>query len=442
MAAPIVAAATPWGRSALAVVRLTGDGLDPVLQQICRSMHGAVLEHGRPRRVEVFDTDGVFDDGVAVLRRGPGTATGHDLCEITVHGNPLIVGRLVDAAVAAGARVAQPGEFTRLAVLSGRLDLIRAEAVDQVIRATSPGGLRLGRLGLTGALSERIAPLRRALVEATAELEARLDYPADELALASDEALVAQLSSAAEAAVRLASGHTAARALVDGARIALVGAVNAGKSSLFNRLIGQQRALVHDSPGTTRDVVEARCRIGPLQITLLDTAGERSTSDPVEAAGLALAQELIEDVDVLVVVLRAGPGGDPRVEEEILARTVDRRRVIVYNGIDRPGASPPPQAIPTSARTGAGLQALEAALIASLGIGDQADALIASSRQRDLLQQVAAAVQDAIEALPLAGVAVAADLLTEGLAGLDTLTGADTREDVLDAVFARFCIGK
>lgn len=438
-----MAAATPWGRSALAVVRLTGDDLAPVLDRILRPMRRGPLEAGRPRRIEVFDDDGVFDDGVAILLRGPHTATGHDLCEITVHGNPLIVHRLVDAAVAAGARVAQPGEFTRLAVLSGRLDLLRAEAIDQVIRATSPGGLRLGRLGLTGILSERIAPLRQGLVELTAELEARLDYPGDELALADDAALLTQLSEVAAGCRRLASGHTAGRVLVDGARIALVGAVNAGKSSLFNRLVGQPRALVHDSPGTTRDVVEARCWIGPLQVTLLDTAGERQTSDPIEAAGLALALALIEDVDVLIVVLRAGAGGATRaVEEAVLARTADRRRVIVYNGVDRSSGEPPPGAIPTSALTGAGLQDLREALIASLGIGDRADALIASARQRDLLLQVARAAEEAAEALPLAGVAVAADLLTDGIAGLDTLTGADTREDVLDAVFARFCVGK
>jgi tRNA modification GTPase len=423
------------------VVRLTGDGLDAVLARVVRPLTGPRLEPGAPRRVEVRDDGGVFDDGVAILRRGPRTATGQDLCEITVHGNPLVVARVVDACVAAGARVAQPGEFTRRAVLSGRLDLLAAEAVDQVIRATSPGGLALARSGADGRLSARIATLRDALVGVAAELEARLDHPGDDLAFEDDASLLDRLAEVARGCRELAETHAAGRALVEGLRVALVGPVNAGKSSLFNALVGRERALVHERPGTTRDVVEARARIGPLEVTLLDTAGERETDDPVEAAGLALAAQLVDEAELLLVVQRAVAEVDP-AEARILERTAGRRRLVVYNGIDRPDAGPVPGgAIGTSARTGQGLDALRAAIVDSVGVVE-GELLVASSRQRDVLLAIADAADEAVEALPLAGPAVAADAVTRGLEQVDVLTGADTREDVLDAVFARFCIGK
>ncbi len=423
------------------MVRLTGDGLDAVLARVVRPLTGPRLEPGAPRRVEVRDDGGVFDDGVAILRRGPRTATGQDLCEITVHGNPLVVARVVDACVAAGARVAQPGEFTRRAVLSGRLDLLAAEAVDQVIRATSPGGLALARSGADGRLSARIATLRDALVGVAAELEARLDHPGDDLAFEDDASLLDRLAEVARGCRELAETHAAGRALVEGLRVALVGPVNAGKSSLFNALVGRERALVHERPGTTRDVVEARARIGPLEVTLLDTAGERETDDPVEAAGLALAAQLVDEAELLLVVQRAVAEVDP-AEARILERTAGRRRLVVYNGIDRPDAGPVPGgAIGTSARTGQGLDALRAAIVDSVGVVE-GELLVASSRQRDVLLAIADAADEAVEALPLAGPAVAADAVTRGLEQVDVLTGADTREDVLDAVFARFCIGK
>lgn len=440
----VVAPATPPGHGALAVVRFSGEGVRELLAPLVRPMGGA-LPPRRARRVRLVDEGGVFDDGIAVFAPGPRSYTGEDTLEVTCHGNPLVVERLVQAAVSLGARPAPPGEFTRRAVLNGKLDLLQAEAVDQLARATTPEGLAIGRAGLDGALGAFVAELREGLVEVAAELEARLDYPADELALLDDEVLVGRLVEAARRCRALAATQTAGRVLVEGARVALVGPVNAGKSSLFNALLGRRRALVHESPGTTRDVLEARCRIAGLDVVLLDTAGERATTDPVEAAGLALARELVEEADLLLVVLRAAPDGPDDVERAILERTADRRRLVVYNGIDRDGvAEPPPGAWPTSALRGDGLEALAHALRRALLGGGRRDAdlVIASARQRDLLEAVAGHVEEAVEALPLAGPAVAADAVVQALEELDALTGADTREGVLDALFARFCIGK
>lgn len=438
----IVAAATPHGQSALAVVRLTGDGLQQLLDAIARPHRPGPWFTGRPRRIDLVDEDEVFDDGVLVARRGPDTATGEDLCEITVHGNPLIVERLVGACVLAGARIASPGEFTRRAVLRGRIDLVKAEAINQAIRATSPGGLRVGRAAMEGRLGERLALFRRALVEVTAELEARLDYPADELAYETDDQLLETLATVTRDCRSLAATHQQGKLLVDGARIALVGPVNAGKSSLFNALLGEERALVHRRAGTTRDVVEARTMVGPLSVILYDTAGDRPTQDPIEAAGVQLAQRFVDRADLVVVVLRAKPEPLDGIERALLQRTSDRRRVVCLNGVDRPGVMPVDDAVRTSALTGAGLETLERAIVSTLGASDLVELAVASARQRDLLLAVSEAAEEAAHALPLAGVAVAADLLTHGLERLDELTGADTREDVLDEVFRRFCIGK
>ncbi len=441
----VVAPATPWGRSALAVVRLSGAGLDEVLRGFVRPHNDGPWHPNRVRRVDVFDEGGVFDDGMVVVSRAPATFTGEDTAELTVHGNPIIVERVLHAAVAAGARMATAGEFTRRALQNGKMDLLQAEAVLQVIHATSEQGLKIGRDAMEGRLGAVVGSMRGDLLEVAAELEARLDYPGDELAKVDDAELLITLGSASARARDLAATFGAGRMYVEGARVALVGPVNAGKSSLFNALVGSRRALVHDREGTTRDVLEVSTMIGGLQVTLMDTAGERQTDDPIEAAGLALAAELIEGADLLVVVLRARGAGLSEVEQQILDRTGHRRRLVVYNGTDRPGMAPAPHgAIPTSAKAGEGIEALKDAMRTVLvGAPTKAGELVVgSARQRDVLLALADCLDEAIEALPWAGVAVSADAVTRGIEQLDQLTGEDTRERVLDALFSRFCIGK
>lgn len=438
----MVARATPPGRSALAVVRLTGAPLDPVLEAIVRPMRPGAWRPGRTRRVELIRGGVAYDDGVAVVFRAPRSYTGEDLCELSLHGNPALVDHLLSCAVDAGARLAGPGEFTRRAVVHGRLDLVRAEAVDQVVRAVGIEGARIAREALAGGLSGRFAGLRDALLVCAAELEARLDWAGDDLALEDDAAVVARLAAVSAEARALAATAARGQALVDGVRIALVGPVNAGKSSLFNALVGVERAIVHPSPGTTRDVIEARARIGQVDAVLYDTAGERDDLEPIEALGLALGRRWTEEADLLLVVVPhpEGPGGSAA---SVLARTADRPRIVVVNGIDRPGEPViPPGAVATSAVTGAGLDALRREIAARFAAQSVEGPVVASARQRDRLRAVAEAADQAIEALPFAGVAVAADAVTDAIAEIDAATGADPRESVLDAVFARFCIGK
>jgi tRNA modification GTPase len=441
----VVAPATPRGQSALAVVRLTGSELADVVDGFVRPISPQPLGVGRPRRVELFDDSGVFDDGIMTLYARPRTYTGEDLAEITCHGNPLIVERLLAAAMNSGARMAEPGEFTRRAFLNGKTDLLRAEAVLQVSTATTARGLQVGRDGLDGRLTSFVEDVEAVLNDAAAELEARLDYPADELTLVEDATLVTDLEKVANQCEVLADTHAVGCILVGGARVALVGAVNAGKSSLFNALLQRERALVHNEPGTTRDVLEIPTVFGGVAVTLLDTAGERQTADFVEAAGQALSQRLVEDADLLLVVIRASTTGLCSLEREILERTANRPRLVVYNGVDLvDAAGAPNHSIATVATTGLGVEELKAQVVASL-VGEENEEsrlVIASARQRDRFHSVAGLLRQAVQAIDVAGVAVAGDLVLMALEELAVLSGAEVREKVLDTLFSRFCVGK
>jgi tRNA modification GTPase len=426
------------------VVRVSGPSLGPLVTAVCGRLPGP----RQVRLVRLRDAAGVFDEGVLTWMPGPRSYTGEDVAEISCHGNPLLVERLLDALCAQGARLASPGEFTRRAFLNGRMDLTRAEAVLQATAATSPAGLRVARAGLEGAVAARTDTLREPLVDLAAELEAVLDYPGEDLLVASDDALAERLQAVATEARTAVAGHRAAQVAVEGARVALVGPVNAGKSSLFNALLGRERALVSPAPGTTRDVVESPLQLDAVRVTLLDTAGERPTDDPVEAAGLALAAEMTAAADLLLVVL---PGHLPldAVGEMLLARTADRPRLLVATHADRgtvlalPAGAGDLHAV--AAPTGFGVAALRAALPRALGGEEPGDAatLVASQRQRDLFATVAGHAAAAAAALwDGAGPAVAVERVYEALAALDALVGRDTREVVLDRLFARFCIGK
>lgn len=398
----------------------------------------------RSRLARLFDADGVFDEGLLSHFPAPASYTGEDVVELSCHGNPVLVERLVAAAVAAGARLAEPGEFTRRAVLSGRMDLTRAEAVLQTIEARTQRGAAVARAGLDGAVADAGDALRSALIDVVAELEARLDYPGEDLTTQHDAALAEQLQRAADQAQGLADTWTTGRRLVHGATVALVGPVNAGKSSLFNALVGSTRALVSDQPGTTRDVIERQVWIQGVAVTLLDTAGDRAAQG-LEAQGQALGAQLTADADLIVVVV---PAHDPSHARETLARTAHRSRLVVGNHSDRPGALAGWQGvtwIPTSATTGQGLDALRRAIAAGLVDEEPGEhrVIVASQRQHQVFSELAGCCRRARAAhLGPLGPAVAAEELLGGLEALDALSGRDTREDALDRLFARFCIGK
>ena len=439
----IVACATPWGRSAVAVVRLSGPNTIEIVGSLCEPV-GGLPPQRRSRLTKLRDSRGVFDEGLLTIFGSNSSYTGEDSAEISTHGNPLIVERLIVACVGAGARIANEGEFTRRAFLNGRLDLTRAEAVLQAIDASSTRGLEVARQGLSGELADWIDGLRERLTHSIAELEARLDYPGEELVDAPEEQLLKGLKSIAAESRDAANTFQVGRVLVDGATVALVGPVNAGKSSLFNMLGGSIRALVSDQPGTTRDVVERRVVLDSVAITLLDTAGERVEAQGLEEAGIELGRALTKNADLVVVVV---PAHDAESCKEVLEATKDRNRIVVANHIDRADADKSlcGEMLTTSAVSGVGLKELSSAITEAL-VGEahgNAAVVIASSRQRDLLLKVESNVRASIEVLQsYGGVAIAAEELYGALEPLDAIIGRDSRESVLDALFSRFCIGK
>lgn len=439
MAAPhdedtIVALATPPGRGAVALVRLSGADSRAVAARLCPG--GPAWRSRRTAlRVALDDTGGVLDDLLCVWMAGPRSYTGEDVVELSCHGNPVIVSALLARCVALGARPAGPGEFTRRAWLSGRLDLVEAEAVDGLIRAQSLAGVSTARAGLDGRLQGALATLREQLLDLGAELEARLDHPGEDLGEVSDGALVAELAALAAQVHALAGTWPAARRRIEGAVVALVGAVNAGKSSLFNHLVGAERALVSPEPGTTRDAVERTVEWAGLRVTFLDTAGQRDTAGAVEAAGIALGSRLADAADLRLQVYDPRDGVPPRTGGPSTWRVATHRDA-------RPADRTADHHI--SNTTGAGVPALRAALESWLGVVDPAgSAAVGSQRQHDLLQRVAGHVEEAATAMTHGvGPAVAAEELVSALERLGSLTGQDVREDVLDRLFSRFCVGK
>jgi tRNA modification GTPase len=441
----VVACATPWGRGAISVLRASGPQTGVVVRAVCGLSRLPVAR--RSRLVRLRDEKGVFDEGLLTWMPGPASYTGEDSAEISCHGNPLIVERLLATCVDAGARIADPGEFTRRAFLNGRLDLTRAEAVLQAIQASTPAGLDLAWSGLRGDVAAFAEALKQRLLDLAATFEAMLDFPDEDLDLSAHEDLGKRLASESQAIRRVAATFTCGQTLVEGARVALVGPVNAGKSSLFNRLVGRTRALVDEQPGTTRDVVECRIRLGEAALVLLDTAGEREDGDRLERRGQKLRDELLADVDLLVVVLPAHRLDSPEAAR-ILEETASVRRILVGNHSDRSGARFEllgQRLLPTSATRGDGIDALkEAILEALLGEGPgRSDLVLASQRQRDLLLGVASHVDRASWALEgPAGVAVGSEELVEALHMVGQVGGLECREEVLDALFSRFCVGK
>jgi tRNA modification GTPase len=409
------------------VVRVSGArAIELVTGMVARALPDRQLVRAVAR-----DLDGArLDDVLAVAMRAPRSLTGEDVAELHGHGGSVNAGRLLRAVLARGARLAEPGEFSRRAVAAGKLDLAEAEGLLGVIEAASERAWRVAQAQLGGALGTKIAEVRATVTAALAELEAWVDFPEEGLDGLGGPALVAGLEAAAAECEALAGTFRLGRVLRDGLEVALVGPVNAGKSSLFNALVGRERALVSASPGTTRDYVEARVEWDGVAVTLIDTAGERAAGDPLEERGIELGRARARDADVRVWIDEAGHGPPGAL--------------IVRSKADL-GGEIPAGAIATSVPTGAGLPELRAAILASVGAaGDADDAVVVTSeRQRGLLELAATSLRAAVTSLRGgAAVELAAVDVREGLTALGAITGEAVGEDVLDALFARFCIGK
>ena len=454
----IVAPATAPGQGAVAIVRLSGPQALAILDSLWRPFRAGIKPE--PRRMvlgEVIDpaTGTLLDRAIAVRMPAPRTFTGEDVAEIHCHGGTYLVRRILAAAMAAGARMAEQGEFTRRAFLNGRIDLTEAEAIADLVAARSEGALRLALGQMAGALSERITKLRAQLISIRAHLEAEIDFADEDLDLPSRGEIASSLGELGEDVAILHQSFAAGRLAREGARAVIVGKPNVGKSSVLNLLLGIERAIVTAVPGTTRDVIEDSIQLGPLPLVLQDTAGVRESTDEVETIGIARTFRSLAEADLVLAVFDASRPLDAD-DALVVERCRGRSGVALLNKRDLPpvtsaenlrsaGLAMP--IIPFSALRGDGLESLrievarQAEEIAGPGLA--AGVVISRERHRAALGRALKALATARESLEArmppeivaVDIAAAADALGE-------ITGEIHSEDVLDAIFREFCIGK
>jgi tRNA modification GTPase len=450
----ICAIATGSG-GGIGIVRLSGPRAEAIVAEVVRPWpksrppsHKLHYGHARDPR-----SGAVLDEVLAVVMRAPRSFTGEDVAEIHGHGGARVLERLLELVVASGARLAEPGEFTRRAFEAGRIDLTRAEAVAELIAAKSDRALAAAQALVGGALEKEIRGLRSQLVKALAELEGALDFPDERLETAPEREIADALDRLAARLKALAGTYR--RLIREGAEVALLGRANAGKSSLFNALLGEERALVDAEPGTTRDLVEAGLELSGVRLRLIDTAGERfgdteeagAPAGEIERRGLELAHRRRDRADALILVVDATVGiqAGERALWEAMAGVP---RVLVWNKRDLgPAPAGLPEgahAIETAAPSGVGLDALRRELASALGASEpESGALSVGERHRAALLDGASALERASLALHSGEPAeLAAIEARQALHHLGRVTGETVDAEVLDAIFARFCIGK
>lgn len=443
----IAALATAPGEAAIALVRVSGPAAAEIAERVFRRA-GRPLARRRQTRVRVHAADGeVLDDGLATRFAAPASYTGEEVIEFSGHGGPQVSRRVLEAFLAAGARPAEPGEFTQRAFLHGKLDLTQAEAVMDVIRAQSDLALRAARQQLAGGLRERIEGLREALLDVVAHVEAYIDFPDEDISPETGAALQARAEAVRAGVAALLDTARPGRLLREGVRTVLFGAPNAGKSSLLNALAGFDRAIVSATPGTTRDTIEEFIAVRGLPLRLIDTAGLRESDDAVEQAGMARTERALAEADLALEVVDASlPPSDATTAASLSAGDATLR---VLNKVDL-GEHPAWQAqrgLRVSCRTGAGVAELAEAIHAAVTSGEvvwSGQELIAvNARHRECLARAADGLDRALATLA-AGESpefVALDLRI-ALGALGEVVGGTDVEDILGRIFATFCLGK
>jgi tRNA modification GTPase len=443
----IVAISTPPGTGGLGVVRLSGAQARAIAAGILRFPKPPEWTPWTAALAELPDAAGhTVDQVVATFFAQPRSYTAEDLVEISCHGSPVVLRFAVERALEAGARLAEPGEFTLRAFLNGRIDLPRAEAVRDLIEATTLYQARIAAQQAEGWVSRRIAPLKEQLVELTALLEAGIDFAEDDIEVASDADILARLAPVASGLAELASSFDYGKLVHSGLNLAIVGRPNVGKSSLFNRLLEQDRAIVTEAPGTTRDLVSEAAAIEGIPVKFVDTAGIRTGQDRAETLGVERSFQAMADADLRLVVFDLSAPLAPE-DLELAARARSQgRTLLVGNKCDlERRAETSEDFVAVSALTGAGIPALRrriAEAIAPAGIPPETG-FITSLRHAGLLKEALAALEKgraaAVARLPHEMLLL--DLYA-ALQALDAITGATTADDILNRIFSTFCIGK
>jgi tRNA modification GTPase len=465
----IVAIATPPGRGGIGVVRLAGPEARLIVEPMLRL--GRRLEAGHAILGELIEPSGAdartepapseskevsaphnqrIDEVVVTYFQKPHSYTTDDIIEISAHGSPVVLRHIVELALARGARLAEPGEFTMRAFLNGRLDLTQAEAVRDLIDSQTLFQAKVAAQQLEGALSRRLKPVKQKLVELIALLEAGIDFAEDDVSIAADATILSHIAEVRAPLEELAASFSYGKLVHEGLTLAIVGRPNVGKSSLFNRLVERERAIVTAQPGTTRDLVSETVALGGIPVQLVDTAGIRRALDEAESIGIRKSMETLADADLVLVVLDAT---QPLSNEdrELLSQVEGRAAIVVENKCDL-RSSPFPvlgsqlSRVETSALTGEGIPELRTAILQHVGgeSGPQIETGFLTNVRHQKL------VSDSLAALAAARSAVAARVphemllldLYNALRPLDEITGATTTDDILNLIFGSFCIGK
>ncbi len=454
----IVASATPAGRGAVAIVRLSG----PQAIEIARTLWHPRGDGGHIRarhlhlgEIRDLRTGRTLDRAMCVLIPGPRSLTGEDIAELHCHGGPYLVRRILALAAAEGARIAQPGEFSRRAFLNGRIDLTEAEAIADLIDARGASALNQSIAQLAGALAQRVKSMRRELIAIRAYLEAEIDFSEEEIDLPSRRAIATDIIALKESVSALHQSFARGRIIRQGARAAIIGKPNVGKSSILNLILGTERAIVTTIPGTTRDLIEESVDLEDYSLVLVDTAGIRDSSEEVERIGIGRARQAAEQADLLMPVFDASrPVEAEDVDVIELAR--GRMGIALLNKRDLPqqigagdlcrlGLTMP--VLNFCARSGEGLSECREALvrvIEQLAGGDVGNEMVITrERHRDALERTLEALNAALEGMvgttPPEIVAVE---IAQASESLSSITGEVSNEDVLDTIFREFCIGK
>jgi tRNA modification GTPase len=463
----IVAIATPPGRGGIGVVRVAGPEAKAIASALLRLSGGKQLEAGRAHFGELIEpaTGERIDEVVATYFAKPHSYTTDDVVELSCHGAPVVLRHVVELALEHGARLAEPGEFTMRAFLNGRIDLTQAEAVRDLIESQTLYQAKVAAQQLEGALSHRLQPVKELLIALIARMEAGVDFAEDDVSVMPGEQIVAAIEEVRGPLEKLLASFDYGKVVHEGLTLAIVGRPNVGKSSLFNRLVERERAIVTATPGTTRDLVTETVAIGGLPVRLIDTAGIRNALDEAESIGIRKSLEALADADLVLVVLDASQDVDD-TDRELMRDVAERTAIIVQNKIDAvsneksptlsptagdkgraPGTGriPGDSVVRTSALSGEGIEALRGMILKKIG-GDGVQiesGFLTNVRQQDL-------VKKSLDGLAAAKVAVANKTphemilldLYNALRPLDEITGATTADDILNRIFSSFCIGK
>jgi tRNA modification GTPase len=458
----IAAISTPPGRGGIGIVRLSGPKAVSIAEQLVRLK--APLEHARARLADVLDSEqdeanSRIDEALVTWFAAPNSYTSEDLVEIAAHGSPIVLNLLLKQALALGARLAEAGEFTQRAFLSGRIDLTQAEAVSDLIEAQTLTQARLAASQMGGALSARVMPAKHALLELIALLEAGIDFAEDDLAVAPESEISRRIGEIRPPLAELEATFAHGRILHDGLTLAIVGRPNAGKSSVFNALVERDRAIVTAIPGTTRDTVSERIALSGIPLELVDTAGLREAADEAERLGIVRSREALADAAIVLIVIDAseiGPNEKIHPQDLALIESIQGRPALVaLNKYDLILESPEPvnsvdlisvdlPVIATSAVTGLGLAELREAILKLATGGAAAEpGMLTSLRHHRSITQAIQGLDDGANAVAssIPHEMVLLDLYRT-LWALDSLTGQTTPDDVLNLIFSTFCIGK